>query len=461
MGAYLAIDIGASSGRHMLGVCENGRLTLKEIYRFENGIKNINGSLCWDTEALFESVLAGITECKRLGVLPKSLAIDTWGVDYVLLDKNGKALLPAISYRDGAADRLVPKVQSLISHRKLYAKTGIQHQGFNTIYQLYRDKLSGKLEGAERFLMMPDYLAYRLTGKEANEYTNATTTSLVDAEKRCWDKELLEALGIPQELFLPISAPCTVLGGFSNEIKSRLGFDCTVVLCPTHDTAAAVAACPIDGGGVYISSGTWSLIGTENREAVLSDAAFSANFTNEGGVEYRYCFLKNIMGMWLFQNIKRELGGEYSYDKMMHLAMQSDFKEATDPNLPQYLAPESMLSAIRESLGKPDLPLSDVLSCIYHSLALSYKKAIDEIEQISGKRTEHIFIVGGGSKDSYLNKLTARYTGKKVYIGLTEATATGNIASQIMAETGMNLQEVRALIKHSFDIKEFLADEQI
>lgn len=457
MTAYLAVDIGASSGRHVLGTVVNGRVTLEEIYRFENGFVNQNGTLAWDTEKLFQSVLAGISVCKDRGIIPKSVAIDTWGVDYVLLDGEGKELLPAVSYRDDAAAEAEKEVEALISRRALYAKTGIQHQSFNTIYQLYRDKLSGKLEKARHFLMMPDYLAYRLTGRMANEYTNATTTSLVNAESKQWDADIIGALGFDNSLFLPLSTPATVLGGFSEEIKGIVGFDSTVVLCTTHDTASAVAACPIDDKGVYISSGTWSLIGTENLFPVLTDKSREANLTNEGGAEYRYRFLKNIMGMWLFQSVRREIGKSLSYDEMMHLAMQSTFTEKTDPNLPQYVAPESMINEVRASLGRPDLPLGDVLNCLYHSLAYSYKQAISEIEEISGKTVEYICIVGGGSKDTYLNALTAQYTGKRVCTGLTEATATGNMLSQLMADKKISLGEARKIIKASFDIKEFKA----
>lgn len=455
MAAYLAIDIGASSGRHVLGSVENGKLCLKEIYRFENGFVNVNGTLSWDTEKLFECVLQGLEACKNAGVIPKTVAIDTWGVDYVLLDEGGNGLFPAVSYRDGAAAEAAKQMEGVLSPARLYAKTGIQNQSFNTVYQLYRDKLNGKLAKARHFLMMPDYLAYRLTGRMANEYTNATTTSLVNATGREWDADIIAALGLPKELFLPLSAPTKVLGGFSEAVKQRLGFDCTVVLCPTHDTASAVAACPIDGGGVYISSGTWSLIGTENASPVVTDKARTANFTNEGGIEYRYRFLKNIMGMWLFQSVRKELNKALTYDEMMHLAMQSGFTETTNPNLPQYVAPQSMISEVRASLGKPELPLGDVLNCLYHSLALSYKQAIEEIEEISGKKIEYIFIVGGGSKDAYLNTLTARYTGKRVYTGLTEATATGNIMAQLMADKKISLKEAREIVSHSFEIKEF------
>ena len=249
-------------------------------------------------------------------------------------------------------------------------------------------------------------------------------------------------------------SPCTLLGEFSPEIAEELGFTAKVVHAPSHDTASAVAACPIDDESVYISSGTWSLIGTENTYPVLSDDALAANFANEGGIEYRFRFLKNIMGMWLFQSIRKNLNKMYTYDEMMEMAMASTFTEKIDPTDNVFLAPDDMIDAIRTYIGRPELPLADVLSSVYHSLAYSYQKTVKEIEQISGKEIKSIHIVGGGSKDKYLNRLTAEYTGKKVYIGLSEATATGNIISQIMYAEGKSLEEVRNLVKNTFNITE-------
>lgn len=451
---YLAIDIGASSGRHILGYVENGRLSLEEIYRFDNSIKNENGTLVWDTENLFARVKAGIKRCGEIGKIPKTIAIDTWGVDYVLLDESKKEILPAVAYRDGRTEKSMKAVGEIISQKELYLRTGIQKQSFNTIYQLYADKLSGKLDKARHFLMMPEYLSFKLTGEMRNEYTEATTSNLVNAESKQWDKYILDRLGLPKDIFLPLSMPGTVVGGFTEEVKNEVGFDSTVILAPSHDTASAVAACPVDDESVYISSGTWSLIGTENLFPVLSEKAQEANFANEGGIEYRFRFLKNIMGMWLFQNIRKNINKELTYDEMMSLAMTSTFTEKIDPNDNAFLAPENMIEAVRGCLGKPDLPLCDVLSSVYHSLAESYRKAVEEIESISKKEVKAIHIVGGGSKDKYLNKLTSEYTGKKVYTGLMEATATGNILSQLMYDKNITLTKAREIIKSTFEIKE-------
>lgn len=449
---YLAIDIGASSGRHILGHLENDKIKLEEIYRFENGVKFENGTLIWDIESLFSEVKNGISKCKELGKIPETIAIDTWGVDYVLLDENKQEILPAVAYRDSRTEVAVKELGKILPQNVLYKKTGIQQQNYNTIYQLYCDKKSGKLEKAHHLLMMPEYLSFKLTGVIKNEYTNATTSNLVNAESKKWDPEILDTLGIPQNIFSDLSLPCTLVGAFSKEIQNELGFTSNVLLCPSHDTASAVAACPIDDESIYISSGTWSLIGTENLSPLLTEDALAANFTNEGGIEYRFRFLKNIMGMWLFQSIRKNLNKKYTYDEMMNMAMESNFTERIDPADNSFLMPDNMIEAIRAYLEKPELPLEDVLSSVYHSLAYSYDKTIKEIENICGKKISSIHIVGGGSKDAYLNRLTAQYTGKNVYIGLMEATALGNLMSQIMFSKNKSLTEVREIVRATFNI---------
>ena len=451
---HLAIDIGASSGRHILGYIDNGRLKLEEIHRFENYITNQNGTLVWDIEHLVSEVKKGIAKCKEIGKIPCTVAIDTWGVDYVLLDESKQEILPAVSYRDSRTNRVINKVESIISAEELYLKTGIQKQNFNTIYQLYVDYLSGKLDNAKYFLMIPAYLSYKLTGVIKNEYTNATTTGMVNAESKTWDNDIIEELGLPKHLFGTLDAPCTVIGNFTKEMQDYAGFDSTVIFAPSHDTASAVCACPIDDNSVYISSGTWSLIGVESLNPIVNEKSMAANFANEGGIDYRFRFLKNYMGMWLFQNVKKNLNNEFSYDDMMRLAMQSKRFEMIDTNAPDFLAPENMINAIRSYLKNESIPIEVVINSVYHSLAQSYKNAIDEIEKLAGKTIDNVFIVGGGSKDTYLNKLTAQYTGKKVVTGLSEATATGNLLSQIMFDKKISLAQARELVRNSFDIKE-------
>jgi len=451
----LAVDIGASSGRHILGHLEDGILKLEEIYRFENNIKEENGSIIWDIAHLVDEVKQGIKQCSTLGKIPETVAIDTWGVDYVLLDENKKEILPAVAYRDSRTNGIPEEIDEIIPRVELYKRNGIQPINFNTIYQLYCDKKSGKLEKAKHFLMIPEYLSFKLTGVLRNEYTNATTGAIVNAETKQRDKELLDLLGIGTDIFEELSLPGTVVGKLSDEVKDFVGFDTTVILCPSHDTASAVAACPVGDNGVYISSGTWSLIGTENMYPVLTEEALKGGFTNEGGINYRYRFLENIMGMWLFQNIRRNLDKKYTYDEMMNMAMASDFTEQINPNAKEFVAPENMIEAIRTYLGKPELPIGDVLNSVYHSLANSYNEAVKIIERVSGKQIDLINIIGGGSKDQYLNKLTKEYTGKKVLAGPTEATAIGNLISQLMfIDNSYSLETARETVKKSFDILE-------
>jgi len=456
MKCYLAIDIGASSGRHILGWVEDGKLREEEIYRFENNLINTDGSLVWDIENLVLQVKTGIQKCSQVGRIPQSVAIDTWGVDYVLLDDNKKELLPVYSYRDSRTDAAVKKVEALIPEERLYQLTGIQKQNFNTIYQLYCDKESGRLDKAIYFMMIPAYLSYCLTGVIKNEYTNLTTMGMVNANNYNIDTEITEKLGINPEIFGDILMPGAEIGEFTDEMRAFAGFNAKVMFCSSHDTACAVAACPLEENDIYISSGTWSLIGTEIMKPVLTEQSRRANFTNEGGIEHRFRFLKNYMGMWLFQNIRGNLNKSLTYDEMMQQAMDSDNYYYIDVNAKEFVAPENMIQAIKDYLGKSDMPLGEVINSVYHSLARSYKEAIAEVEAISGVKSEAIHIVGGGCKDSYLNRLTAQYTGKKVLAGPVEATATGNLISQLLADDNYTLSDLRKLVIDSFDIEEVL-----
>ena len=452
MNYYLAIDIGASSGRHILGYIDNGRLKLEEIHRFENYITNQNSTLVWDIEHLVNEVKKGIAKCKEIGKIPCTVAIDTWGVDYVLLDENKKEIKPCFCYRDSRTTAVVDEVESLVSPARLYAKTGIQKQNFNTIYQLYADKKNGKLLNAKYFLMMPEYLSFKLTGVCKNEYTNATTTGLVNAKTKTWDNDILSALDLPSELFGALNTPSSLVGDLSADIQKTVGFNCAVLFAPSHDTASAVCACPMQDDDLYISSGTWSLIGTEITQPILSDNARKLNFSNEGGIDYRFRFLKNYMGMWLFQNIRRNLNKSMTYDEMMTLAMNCGKYKYFDVNDRTLVAPDNMIDAIGKLICSDDLGL--ILNSAYHSLEKSYSKAVSEIEAVTGKRFNAIHIVGGGCQDEYLNALTRDYTGKSVTAGPIEATPTGNIVSQIMHDKKISLATARDLIKNSFDIKE-------
>lgn len=451
---YLAIDIGASSGRHILGSLENGKLELEEIYRFENFIEIENGSLIWNLSHLLNEVKNGLAKCKRIGKIPKTVAIDTWGVDYVLLDKSQKEIMPCFCYRDGRTKCIIDEVEHIISPIELYAATGIQKQNFNTVYQLYADKKSGRLNQAEHFLMMPSYISFKLTGKIKNEYTNATTTGLVNAKTKTWDEDIISKLGLPRKLFDTLFAPSNVIGEFSKEVQSEVGFNSVVLFAPSHDTASAVAACPMGENDLYISSGTWSLIGTETAEPILTEKARKANFTNEGGVNFQFRFLKNYMGMWLFQNIRKNLNKSMTYDEMMSFAEKEKSFSYIDVNDDLFVAPKNMIEAVKAYLKMPEATLGYVLNSVYHSLAKSYKDAVDEIESITEKSFFAIHIVGGGCRDKYLNRLTAKYTGRKVTAGPIEATATGNIISQIIYDEKITLEEARRIVINSFEIKE-------
>ncbi len=426
----LAIDIGASSGRHILGEYENGEIKTTEIYRFDNGIKDIDGTLCWDIEHLTESVIEGINQCGKRGIVPDTIAIDTWGVDYVLLDKDEKEILPAVSYRDSRTNHIPEEVDKYISAKDLYSRTGIQRVNYNTIYQLYCDSRSGKLEKAEHLLMMPEYLTYKLTGVMKSEYTIASTTSLLNAESRDWDMDIIMKLGIKPSIFKPISMPGSFVGNLTEEVKQYVGFDSKVVFAPGHDTASAVAACDLKRHSMFISSGTWSLIGLQNDHPVLGPAAMEANFTNEGGVNSTYRFLKNIMGMWLFQNIRKNLDKKYTYDEMMDMAIKSEYRKTFDPNDQRLVAPNNMINAIKDCLEDEELGFADIINSAYHSLAKAYAKVVAEIESITGQTVDSITIVGGGSKDTYLNKLTKKYTSKPIICGPVEASALGNLRIQ-------------------------------
>ena len=306
---YLSIDIGASSGRHILGWMDKGKIRMEEIYRFENKLEKRNGHLCWDLDHLFHEVVEGLRKCKELDRIPESVGIDTWGVDFVLLDANGNVLGNTVAYRDGRTKGMDEEVYKVISESELYGRNGIQKQLFNSIYQLMAIKKETPqlLARADRFLMIPEYLNYRLTGVAMNEYTNATTTQLVNAKTQDWDFELMEMLDLPTKIFGELNMPKTVVGPLSSEMAARVGFQTTVVLPATHDTGSAVMAVPTNSDdSIYLSSGTWSLMGIERLIPDCTELSRKHNFTNEGGYHHRYRYLKNIMGMWMMQNLRRD-----------------------------------------------------------------------------------------------------------------------------------------------------------
>ncbi|MBQ0099868.1 MAG: rhamnulokinase [Firmicutes bacterium] len=457
---FLAIDIGASSGRHILGSIENGKMVLEEIYRFKNGAIEKNGSLVWDVENLVSSIIAGIKKCKEIDKIPYSIGIDTWGVDYALLDENDKLIDEIFSYRDSRTQSVMDEVHSIISEDELYERTGISKQVFNTIYQLYADKKSGKLKKAKTMLLMPNYLQFVLTGNKVNEYTDASTTGLLNAKSRDWDYEIIEKLGFNKDLFKPLVEPGTVIGNLTKDIQKEVGFNAIVCTPATHDTASAVMAVPNNDTPLYISSGTWSLIGIETNKENTSKQANECGYTNEGGINKSIRFLKNIMGLWMIQNIKKEYNDKYSFAEFGDEANKyKDFDSIVDVNDLSFFAPKSMIKAVQDYCKKTNQKVpnecGEIVRCVYTSLAKSYKDAVIQVEKLTGKKFDYINIVGGGCQNGLLNELTAKWTGKTVMAGPIEATATGNILSQMISGGIVkNMAEGRKLIEKSFDVKE-------
>ena len=431
---HLAVDIGASSGRHIIAWRENEEMVMKEVYRFQNLPDEADGDLIWDLERLCREVVNGMRACKEAGYVPNTIGIDTWAVDYVLLDEANQPILPLYCYRDKRGAEGAELVHEIIPFAKLYEHTGIQYQPFNTIYQMYWDKKEGRLDKASDFLMLPEYLSFYLSGKKEHEYTNASSTGLLDAKKCNWDQEIIETLGFPKKLFekAPMKPPIT-LGGLKEEIANEVGFNCEVVLPATHDTASAIAALPYKGGA-YISSGTWSLLGAELAAPITGEAAQRANFTNEGGIG-TIRFLKNIMGLWLVQCLKRELNDEYSFAELAKMAREeAKFDYHLDVNADCYLAPKSIRKVIDEECGAKTWPIPNspgqYAHAIYQSLAHAYAQAIDELEEITGQKFDRLCIVGGGANNTYLNELTEKAIGRPVVTGSPEATALGNLLVQ-------------------------------
>lgn len=454
---YLSIDIGASSGRHILSSVQDGKLVLEEVYRFENGMTEKDGHLVWEYEKLFSNIIAGLKECKKLGKIPVSVGIDTWGVDYALIDADGKVIGDVYAYRDGRTEEPIKKVHEIIPFETLYKRTGSQFQIYNTIYQLYTDKLSGKLDKAERFLMMPDFFNYLLTGVMKNEFTNASTTGLMSAKTRDWDMETVKELDLPEKLFKELSDPATFVGNLKPEIAKEIGYDLKVVLPATHDTASAVMAVPEIGQPLYISSGTWSLLGIESPVAISTEEALKENFTNEGGYGRSTRFLKNIMGLWMIQCVRREYNKKYSWGDFVTLSKEvKDFNSIVDVNDNSFLAPASMIEAIKDYCRKtgqkvPETP-GEIALCVYDSLAVCYKRAVETVERVTGYKFDTIHIVGGGCQNAYLNELTAKRTGRRVVAGPVEATAIGNALSQLLYDGAVkNINEAKELVKVSFD----------
>jgi rhamnulokinase len=448
-------------------------MELTEVYRFENGLTHKNGHLCWDIDALAEEVVRGLAAAKAAGFEPATIGIDTWAVDYVLLDERDQRIGDVVGYRDARTDgvRDALELAGILSFDEHYARTGIQYQQFNTAYQLcaLSREDRAELDSAKALLMVPDYLNWVLTGEKAQEYTNASTTGLVNAQTFDWDDELIDRLNLPWDIFQPIRMPGESLGRLRPEVAERVGYDAEVVLVASHDTGSAWLAVPArDEKAVYFSSGTWSLVGVERREPICTPQSAAANFTNEGGYERRYRYLKNIMGLWMIQNVRRELGDMTgtapSWNELVAAAEDArarGFHAVVDADDPEFLAPASMLAALRDVCARSGQPVPNTMGeyalVVYDSLADDYARTVAQLRELTGTDFTSINIVGGGSNNGYLNQATADACGLPVFAGPTEGTALGNLMVQfICGGEYASLEEARAAIKKSFEIKEYL-----
>ena len=419
---YLAIDLGASSGRHIVGWVENGSIQTAEVYRFSNSITRLDDHLTWDIDRILFHIKEGIRIAKDKFGQIESLSIDTWGVDYVLL-RGDEEIRPCYAYRDSRTEDVIPQVHQIIPFSKLYQHTGIQFMPYNTIYQLYSDKLSGRLEDATDFLMLPSYFLYKLCGVKAHEYTMCTTTGLIDAKGGVYDRSLIRDLGLPASLFPDPVPPGTVLGTYEG---------IRVVLCATHDTASAVEGIPMDGNVPYISSGTWSLLGLKTKTPITTEDSECSGWSNEGGVGYiRY--QKSLLGMWLVNCLQAELCPDMPIEEVVEAAKSSSFREIIDISDTAFFAPESMKAAFDFALGHPLSCPADYFSCAYRSLAAGYAKAVQELERNTGMQFSRLYIVGGGAKNDFLNQLTGAATGKQIISLPIESSALGNIMLQLRA----------------------------
>ncbi|MEC2219249.1 rhamnulokinase [Bacillus subtilis] len=459
---YTAIDVGASSGRIMVGELNEGKLDIQEIHRFANGFSQRDGHCLWDIDHLLKQILQGLQKVKTLGYEHCTVGIDTWAVDYVLLDEKGDRLREAISYRDRRTDHTIDKLEHTLSKAAIYQKTGIQFQPFNTIYQLFEEDRE-LLKKTDKIMMIPDYLGYCLTGKAVTEITNVSTTQLLNVSTGNLDPELLEAVSVLEQQFAPLTEPGCELGKLRNEWFPDYDLPaCKVMTVATHDTASAVIAAPgVNDGWAYISSGTWSLIGVENKTPIITDLALENNYTNERGANNTIRFLKNIIGMWVIQEVKQQLQADYSFQQLAEEAKKTEpFQQFINLNDKRFLNPENMIKEIqhycRQTRQKIPRTAGELACCISSNLAIIYAIAIKELETITEKPIEQFHIIGGGARNDFLNQLTADMSGKAVYAGPIEATATGNLLMQMIAAKEVkDIKEARQVVRNSFPIKVF------
>ena len=425
---YLAIDLGASSGRHIVGFLQDGEIILKEVYRFVTEMDESKDGLVWNIPRIFDEIKTGIKKAFELFPQIESIAIDTWGVDYVLMNGE-KETPPFFAYRNERCAKSAQKVHKIVQFEDIYQKTGIQYLPFNTIYQLYDDQENGRLDKANDYLMLPSYFTYKLTGIKTHEFTMESTGAFLNVKTGQYDFELLDKLGLPRKLFGDIKQPGFVVGDLLPEIQKEVGGNAKVILCASHDTACAFESINVDDESIILSSGTWSLLGIKSKKPIVDKKSLKANYTNEGGVGY-IRLLKNTMGMYLANRVREEM--DISYQFIDSVIFNSSYSEIFDVNDPSLNAPKNMTEAIT-ALLKDNLPPTgiDLFASIYRSQAYCYKKAIEELETITGVKYKKIYIIGGGAKNIYLNNMVREYTNLKVIPMPIEATALGNIKVQI------------------------------
>lgn len=465
---FLAFDLGASSGRAMLGSLENGKLQLTEIHRFKNQMTRIHGSYYWNIYKLFDELKAGLKKCiSEFNVQPTSIGVDTWGVDYSLVSESGQLIGLPFAYRDHRTDNAIEDFFKVLPKKETYQLSGIQFMQFNTLFQLFASKQEkhSRLNIAESLLFTPDTLNYLFTGVKKNEYTIASTSQLLKPGKAEWETKLFNAAGVDQSLVEEIVQPGEEVGKILPEIQEDTGSkEIPCIAVASHDTASAIASVPANGGNwAYLSSGTWSLLGIESDEPLVSEKILEMNFTNEGGVEGTTRFLKNIMGMWLIQECKRiwDEEEELEWPEIVALCKTAEpFKYLINPDDGVFLNPGNMPKAIQEYCKNTNQEVpetkGEIARCIYDSLALKYKFTIKQIESVTGKTIEKLHVIGGGANNVMGNQLIADAIGIPVFAGPSEATATGNIMLQAKAAGAVkDLAEIRQVIKNSFEIIEY------
>lgn len=465
---FLAFDLGASGGRAILGTLKDNQLELTEIHRFKNQMTQIHGKYYWNIFSLFKELKTGLKKCVgEYDIQPDSIGVDTWGVDYALLNPEGQLTGLPYAYRDHRTDHSMEQFFEQLSRKETYLFSGIQFLQFNTLFQLYasvKENYSG-LQIADSLLFTPDVLNYLFTGVKKNEYTIASTSQLLKPGKPEWEPQLFKAAGIPLHLMEDIVQPGTKIGTVLPEIREQTG--CGNIPCiavGSHDTASAVVSVPAEEGNwAYCSSGTWSLFGIESPKPLVSEQTMEMNFTNEGGVEKTTRFLKNIMGMWLIQECKRiwDEEKEITWDEIVGLSNESEpFRSLINPDNPGFLNPGNMPKTIQDYCNNTGqhIPLSkgEIARCIYDSLVLKYRYTIRQIESVTGKKIERLHIIGGGANNKMMNQLTANAIGIPVLAGPTEATAIGNIMMQAKAAgVAGSLADIRKIVRNSFEVLRF------